>query len=148
MTISKRKLLPNAKSILKPIIGGYGMPKFCGENFRRWLKNREIRECFLPRKFSAVWYTMISIMLLPLCFRNVDCHIMHYMITICNGMAPGNGAWYLLYICMVYKHNISFKLPYFLEISPHLEIRLPSKCHRIYLPTRPNQRRPRNLAAW
>ena len=39
-------------------------------------------------------------------------------------------------------------IPYLLEISPHLEIPPPSKCRRIYLLTRPNKRRPRNLAAW
>ena len=29
---------------------------FRGENFRGWLKNREIRESFLPRKFPAIRY--------------------------------------------------------------------------------------------
>ena len=29
-------------------------------------------------------------------------------------------------------------IPYYLEISLHLEILLPSKCRRIHLPTRPN----------
>ena len=42
--------------MLEPIIGGYGTPKFCGENFRGWLYNREICECFLPRKFSTIQY--------------------------------------------------------------------------------------------
>ena len=27
-----------------------------GENFRGWLKNREIRESFLPQKFPAIRY--------------------------------------------------------------------------------------------
>ena len=39
-------------------------------------------------------------------------------------------------------------VPYFLEISPHLEIPPPSKCRRIVQPTHPNKRRPRNLATW
>ena len=30
--------------------------EFRGENFRGWLKNREIRESFLPRKFPAIRY--------------------------------------------------------------------------------------------
>ena len=42
--------------MLEPIIGGYGTPKFRGENFRGWLYNREICECFLPRKFSTIQY--------------------------------------------------------------------------------------------
>ena len=29
---------------------------FRGEKFRGWLKNREIRESFLPRKFPAIRY--------------------------------------------------------------------------------------------
>ena len=37
-------------------------------------------------------------------------------------------------------------VPYFLEISPHLKILLPSKCHRMFLPTRPNKCCPRDLA--
>ena len=39
-------------------------------------------------------------------------------------------------------------IPYFLEISPHLEIPPPSKCCRIFQPTHPNKRCPWNLAAW
>ena len=42
--------------MLKSNTGGYGMPKFRGENFRRRLSNREICESFLPQKFSAIWY--------------------------------------------------------------------------------------------
>ena len=30
--------------------------EFHGENFRGWLKNREIRESFLPRKFPVIRY--------------------------------------------------------------------------------------------
>ena len=43
--------------MLKPNIGGYGTPKFRGENFPSWLSNHEIHEHFLARKFSAMWYT-------------------------------------------------------------------------------------------
>ena len=32
---------------------GVACLEFRGENFRGWLKNREIRENFLPRKFPA-----------------------------------------------------------------------------------------------
>ena len=35
------------------IMGGACL-KFRGENFHRWLKNREIGESFLPRKFPAL----------------------------------------------------------------------------------------------
>ena len=35
---------------------GVAYLEFRGENFRGWLKNREIRESFLPRKFSAIRY--------------------------------------------------------------------------------------------
>ena len=35
---------------------GVACLEFRGENFRGWLKNREIRESFLPRKFSAIRY--------------------------------------------------------------------------------------------
>ena len=37
-------------------IMGVACLEFRGENFRRWLKNREIRESFLPRKFPAIRY--------------------------------------------------------------------------------------------
>ena len=33
---------------------GVACLEFRGENFRGWLKNREIRESFLPRKFPAI----------------------------------------------------------------------------------------------
>ena len=33
---------------------GVACLEFRGENFRRWLKNREIREDFLPRKFPTI----------------------------------------------------------------------------------------------
>ena len=39
-------------------------------------------------------------------------------------------------------------VPYFLEISPHLEIPPPLKSRRIYKEVGSNKRRPRNLAAW
>ena len=39
-------------------------------------------------------------------------------------------------------------VPYFLEISPHLEILPPSKCCCIFQPTYPNKRHPRNLTTW
>ena len=35
---------------------GMACLEFCQENFRRWLKNREIYENFLPRKFPAIRY--------------------------------------------------------------------------------------------
>ena len=35
---------------------GVACLEFRGENFRGWLKNREIRESFLPRKFPAIRY--------------------------------------------------------------------------------------------
>ena len=39
-------------------IMGVACLEFRGENFRRWLKNRKIRENFLPRKFPAIRYTL------------------------------------------------------------------------------------------
>ena len=35
---------------------GVACLEFHGENFRGWLKNREIRESFLPQKFPALRY--------------------------------------------------------------------------------------------
>ena len=35
---------------------GVACLEFRGENFRGWVKNREIRENFLPRKFPAIRY--------------------------------------------------------------------------------------------
>ena len=37
---------------------GVACLEFRGENFRGWLKNREIRESFLPRKFPAIRYSV------------------------------------------------------------------------------------------
>ena len=48
-------------------------------------------------------------------------------------------------VCMIRPR---VQVPYFLEISPHLEIPPPSKCHRIFQPTHPNKRCSWNLAAW
>ena len=48
--------------MLKPIIGGYGTPKFRGENFHRWLQNHENHECFLPRKFCLYGMYMCGTM--------------------------------------------------------------------------------------
>ena len=48
--------------MLKLIIGGYGTPEFRGENFHGWLYNHEIRETFLPRMFSPIPYTNISML--------------------------------------------------------------------------------------
>ena len=39
----------------------------------------------------------------------------------------------------------SWDIPYFLEISLHLKIPLPSKCHRIFQPIHPNKCDPQNL---
>ena len=38
---------------------GVAYLEFRGENFRGWLKNREIRESFLPRKFPAIRYVPV-----------------------------------------------------------------------------------------
>ena len=38
---------------------GVACLEFRGENFRGWLKNREIRESFLPRRFPAIRYVAI-----------------------------------------------------------------------------------------
>ena len=35
---------------------GVASLEFRGENFRRWQKNREIRESFFPQKFPAIRY--------------------------------------------------------------------------------------------
>ena len=43
---------------------GVACLEFRGENFRGWLKNREIRESFLPRKFPAIRYNVMPRMLL------------------------------------------------------------------------------------
>ena len=59
MTISQRKLSRNAK----PIVSWYGTPEFRGENFRGWLENCGIRECFLPQKFSVIRYTSTIVLL-------------------------------------------------------------------------------------
>ena len=43
-------------------IMGVACLEFCGETFRRWLKNREIRESFLsflPRKFPVIRYIKV-----------------------------------------------------------------------------------------
>ena len=40
---------------------GVACLEFHGENFRGWLKNREIRESFLPQKFPAIRYYIVSI---------------------------------------------------------------------------------------
>ena len=37
-------------------IMGVACLEFCGENFRGWRKNHEIRESFLPRKFPTIRY--------------------------------------------------------------------------------------------
>ena len=39
---------------------GVACLEFRGENFRAWLKNREIRASFLPRKFPAIRYLLGS----------------------------------------------------------------------------------------
>ena len=44
----------NFRRMLKPIIGGYAMPKFRGENFHEWLLNGKIHECFLTRKLCTI----------------------------------------------------------------------------------------------
>ena len=36
---------------------GVACLEFLGENFHGWLKNHEIRESFLPRKFPAIRYS-------------------------------------------------------------------------------------------
>ena len=46
-----RKLLRNVKT---GHIMGVACLEFRGENFHGWLKNRESRESFLPRKFPAI----------------------------------------------------------------------------------------------
>ena len=48
-----RKLSRNAKPI---VYVGMARPKFHGENFRRWLSNCEIRECFFLESFPSIWY--------------------------------------------------------------------------------------------
>ena len=53
MEISWRKLSRNVKT---GRMMGVACLEFRGENFRGWLKNRKIRECFLPRKFPAIRY--------------------------------------------------------------------------------------------
>ena len=49
----------NFRGILNTKIGrivGVACLEFRGENFRGWLKNREIHESFLPRRFPAIRY--------------------------------------------------------------------------------------------
>ena len=52
----------NFGQMLKPIIyvGGYGTPKFHGENYHGWLLNCKIHECFLPWKFCAILYLILK----------------------------------------------------------------------------------------
>ena len=50
-SISQRKLSRNVKT---GRIMGVACLEFRGENFRGWLKNREIHESFLPQKFPAI----------------------------------------------------------------------------------------------
>ena len=50
----RRKLWRNAKI---GRIMGVACLEFREENFRGWLKNREICESFLPRKFPAIRYS-------------------------------------------------------------------------------------------
>ena len=54
-SISRRKLLRNVKT---GRIMGVACLEFHGENFRGWLKNCEIRESFLPRKFPTIRYLL------------------------------------------------------------------------------------------
>ena len=44
----------NFGGMLKLITDWYGTLKFCGENFRRWLQNCKICECYLPLKFYVI----------------------------------------------------------------------------------------------
>ena len=53
VSYSRRKLSRNVKTYR---IMGVACLEFRGENFHGWLKNREIRENFLPRKFPAIRY--------------------------------------------------------------------------------------------
>ena len=65
--------------MLNPIIGGYGMPTFRGENFHRWLQNCEIHECFLPRKVCAIRYVNVVVHVAEL-LQDSMCHIWDYQI--------------------------------------------------------------------
>ena len=44
----------NFRGMLTGCIMGVACLEFRGENFRGWLKNHEIHESFLPRKFRAI----------------------------------------------------------------------------------------------
>ena len=48
-----------------------------------------------------------------------------------------------IYNCMYHSH-----IPYFIEISLHLENPLPLKCRRMFLPPHSNKHCPWNLATW
>ena len=68
----------------------YGTPKFHGENFCGWLYNREIRECFLPQKFSAIRYMYI--------------HIASSQDSLSNDFGQN---WYIGYmICIIITHTL------------------------------------------
>ena len=56
-SISRRKLSRNVRT---GCITGVTCLEFRGENFRGWLKNHEIRESFLPRKFPAIRYITVG----------------------------------------------------------------------------------------
>ena len=69
--------------------------------------------------------------------------IYHISLNSCCGKIIYQGSLDVVTILFVYRdlhvrvYTASI-IPYFLEISPHLEILPPSKCCHIYLPTRPN----------
>ena len=52
---------------------GVACLEFRGENFRGWLKNREIHEKFLPRKFPAKHSNVLNPSECGKCLQILDC---------------------------------------------------------------------------
>ena len=69
---------------------GVACLEFRGENFRGWLKNREIRESFLPRTFPAIRYALLTLL-----SSGIRCSSLSLYVAIVIGMKLGNGlTWY------------------------------------------------------
>ena len=85
-----------------------GTPNFRGENFRGWLQDCEIRECFLLRKFCAIGYIcMPYIVCLYVCVYVFG----HRLATvtkrfyIIGKLLATRGVWVIIYSLRVYAND-------------------------------------------
>ena len=67
--------------MLKPVIGGYGTPKFRRENFCGWLQNCEFVNIFSFKslRYTVYYYTVASNPGLPMFFNVEDYWVQSYM---------------------------------------------------------------------